>query len=295
MMDRKIMLFENICPFVRHVHLFEIEPGIYPNPVKAYDCRLIYIYDNKGYMIVDNVRYDVSKGDLLLWKPGVEYQIFSECSDYLIIFGVNFDFTQSQSKSSYPIPPEKTKSFDEKKITEHVSFKDADEMNAPVYLQNMQIVESTLIEMTNEYNTRKKYYFHKVNGLFQAVLGDIARITSLSGKFPDAVTETVDLVLKFIQNNYNQPLTNSDIGRKLNYHANYINKLVVQHTGTSLHQYLINYRISKAIYMMQTTDMTISDIALAVGYKDVNYFSKAFKVRVGKSPRDYKSHSSSPV
>jgi YesN/AraC family two-component response regulator len=99
----------------------------------------------------------------------------------------------------------------------------------------------------------------------------------------------IDLLLDYIHTNYDQPLSNDKIGKRFNFHPNYINKLMVLHTGTSLHQYLINFRLSKAANMLQSSSKSISEIAYSVGYKDINYFSKAFKNKYGESPSSFRS------
>ncbi|MBQ7748995.1 MAG: AraC family transcriptional regulator, partial [Paludibacteraceae bacterium] len=38
----------------------------------------------------------------------------------------------------------------------------------------------------------------------------------------------------------------------------------------------------------RTTDMTITEVALASGYKDIQSMSKAFKLRFDESPRDFR-------
>ena len=40
---------------------------------------------------------------------------------------------------------------------------------------------------------------------------------------------------------------------------------------------------------MKTNDMTVSEIAYAVGFKDLGYFGKCFKKKYRLSPRDYMS------
>lgn len=52
--------------------------------------------------------------------------------------------------------------------------------------------------------------------------------------------------------------------------------------------YLIRQRVRKASKLLLQTDQSISQIALAVGFSDSNYFSRQFKLHVGRSPRDFR-------
>lgn len=289
-MMMKSLSFTEINPFVRYAHLERVLPGIHPTFVKAYDYRLFYLYDGKGSIVVQNEKFDTAKGSLLYFKPGTGYRIVSDKDDPLVFIGINFDFTLDKMKESVPVPPRKATAFEENEIIDLVHFTDMEIMNHPVHLKNMQVFESSLMEMVNEYSMKKLYYPQRINGLFLALIIEFARYACSQNTSPFTSLDTIDQILRFIHDNYDQQITNRDIGARFNFHANYINKLMVLHTGTSLHQYLINFRISKSIHLMQTTSRTISEIAYAVGFKDVNHFSKAFKKKMGESPKSFKSH-----
>jgi YesN/AraC family two-component response regulator len=47
-------------------------------------------------------------------------------------------------------------------------------------------------------------------------------------------------------------------------------------------------RIDRAKELLATTDMSIREIAEAVGYADQNYFSRMFRKFTGLSPSSYK-------
>lgn len=59
-------------------------------------------------------------------------------------------------------------------------------------------------------------------------------------------------------------------------------------TGISLTKFIQQTRIREAIRLFHTTNLTISDVAMAVGYPDFSYFSKVFSQITGYSPREYK-------
>ena len=79
------------------------------------------------------------------------------------------------------------------------------------------------------------------------------------------------------------------IAEKFNYHAYHINRIMRNATGTTVHQYLVNYRISIAKNLLSNTSLSIEDIAVRVGYKSAAYFSLSFKKLVGCSPNCYRS------
>lgn len=59
-------------------------------------------------------------------------------------------------------------------------------------------------------------------------------------------------------------------------------------TGQTLTKYIHQVRTKEALRLFNTTDMSVSEIALAVGYQDFSYFSKVFTQNIGMSPREYR-------
>lgn len=59
-------------------------------------------------------------------------------------------------------------------------------------------------------------------------------------------------------------------------------------TGTSPSEYVARLRTERAKYLLSQTDMTISEVAEAVGYENRHYFQTAFKTRTGITPGAYR-------
>lgn len=58
-------------------------------------------------------------------------------------------------------------------------------------------------------------------------------------------------------------------------------------TGKTLHSYIEEQRIKKAIHLLQTTDHSLAKIAYECGFSSQSYFSFVFKRRMGQTPRNY--------
>jgi AraC-like DNA-binding protein len=58
--------------------------------------------------------------------------------------------------------------------------------------------------------------------------------------------------------------------------------------GVSPHRYLAGRRIERAKHLLVTTDATILEIGLAVGFESTASFSTAFRRVTGVSPRAYR-------
>ena len=68
----------------------------------------------------------------------------------------------------------------------------------------------------------------------------------------------------------------------------YLSRIMKQELGMSFKDFVTNLRITHAIHLMHTTDLSINQIADRVGYSNQHYFSAAFKNVQGISPSDYR-------
>ncbi len=59
-------------------------------------------------------------------------------------------------------------------------------------------------------------------------------------------------------------------------------------TGQTPIEYLVRLRIQKAMELLQSTDLSITEIALEVGFNDSNYFTRQFRRILGESPRAFR-------
>lgn len=58
--------------------------------------------------------------------------------------------------------------------------------------------------------------------------------------------------------------------------------------GVSPNEYRQNYRVSKAMSLLNMTNLSVRDIAYQCGFDDPLYFSRIFRKRVGVSPTEYR-------
>ena len=58
--------------------------------------------------------------------------------------------------------------------------------------------------------------------------------------------------------------------------------------GETPHRYLQRRRVERAMALLCSTDRTITDVCLAVGFTSLGTFSRTFRAIVGMAPRDYR-------
>ena len=57
--------------------------------------------------------------------------------------------------------------------------------------------------------------------------------------------------------------------------------------GTSLFDYLLDYRVGKSLISLQE-GRTVAEAAAAAGFGDASYFAKVFRSRTGRSPSAFR-------
>lgn len=61
-------------------------------------------------------------------------------------------------------------------------------------------------------------------------------------------------------------------------------------TNVNIIDFINNKRVDEAKYYLQTGNASITDIAIMVGFNDLNYFSRTFKKITTFSPSQYREH-----
>jgi AraC-like DNA-binding protein len=99
--------------------------------------------------------------------------------------------------------------------------------------------------------------------------------------------------LQIIHSEYASKLKLQDIASRLNIQESYLSRLFKKDTQIFYTDYLIQYRLKRALILMDETSYSVTDIAFMVGFDSSTYFSTCFRKTYQSSPSAYrKSHSS---
>ena len=111
--------------------------------------------------------------------------------------------------------------------------------------------------------------------------------------FPE-YSKTVSDVINYIYIHLPEPLSLSVIAEHLHKNASRLSTDFKQETGKTVTNFIQQTRISRATNYLCNTELSVSEIALAVGFDDFAYFSRIFKKHTGYSPKEYRDmHDSS--
>ena len=79
------------------------------------------------------------------------------------------------------------------------------------------------------------------------------------------------------------------IAEHFSLNKNYLSTVFKKETGITLTAYVNQKRIEHSLYLLNTSSLSIQNIAGACGIQDLNYFSRIFRQQVGMSPSGYRS------
>lgn len=96
-------------------------------------------------------------------------------------------------------------------------------------------------------------------------------------------------VFRYIDEHYPSSVTLNDLAREAGMSANHFCRFFKEMTNRSPMDYLNFYRIEKACYLLQHSDMSITSVGYQCGYNDASYFSKIFKRYKQETPKEYLS------
>ena len=91
-----------------------------------------------------------------------------------------------------------------------------------------------------------------------------------------------------IQHYKEQDFTVGALAKSLNVSAVHLRRIFAQHTDKSPIKYINDMRFEQAKILLKSSNLTVGEIALSLGFTDQFHFSKSFKTAVGLSPTEYR-------
>ncbi|MBD8070653.1 response regulator [Bacillus sp. PS06] len=92
----------------------------------------------------------------------------------------------------------------------------------------------------------------------------------------------------YIDHNYHKQITLDDVAEKVGLSSYYLSKLFKDRFDITFIDYLTQARLNKAKKFLRDDRLSLKEIALTIGYKDPNYFSRVFKKETDLSPSEYR-------
>ena len=100
----------------------------------------------------------------------------------------------------------------------------------------------------------------------------------------------VERFLELVHTHYREERMISFYANKLCITPKYLSKIVKENTGRSAGEWIENHVVLDARAMLQSSDMTIQQIAVSLNFPNQSFFGKYFKRATGMSPKQYRNN-----
>ncbi|MDY3920104.1 MAG: AraC family transcriptional regulator [Candidatus Limivivens sp.] len=104
----------------------------------------------------------------------------------------------------------------------------------------------------------------------------------------DKSREKLKLILKYLENHYQEKITISQMAGLCYYSESHFMKFFRNHMGMAFTAYLNSYRLTMAARLLLTTDCPVSEIAADTGFDNISYFNRLFRKKYGTTPVQYR-------
>lgn len=235
---------------------------------------LIYLLSGSCSYLINDIPYKIKKGDILILNPGVTHgKILGTVSD-LVEFHAGFENIQIKnlphnhliSDSFTPIIS--TTNFDQeffKCSMDILNEQSKNDSGSELMLKSLGMKLLVLLLRATYVNS------------------DSMKKGTINFDTYDKLA-IVNTIIEFINDNYMRELSLDVISQNMYLSPAYISKIFKEETGESPINYLIKVRLAKAAEYIKAGNMSIKEVASAIGYNDAYHFSKLFKKYYGYPP-----------
>lgn len=120
--------------------------------------------------------------------------------------------------------------------------------------------------------------------------GGISRFRAMVPANNNVKNGLIERFMELVHENYRTERLIGFYADKLCITPKYLSKLVKEHTGRSASDWIESHVILEARAMLQSSDMTIQQIATSLNFSNQSFFGKYFKRATGISPKQYRSN-----
>lgn len=244
--------------------------------------ELILIENGKGKHRLNGVTFPYKKGDIFLLTP-------SDTHEFIIEDKTKFIYIK----------------YTEQFLLDLLAFRKNNDWKESLRLtlSGKILIYETIVQnkkeaanvfqlsklLLHEFSNRHSFNEEVIADLFSALLTIIVRnINQLSGKksWLSVDGEKIDKILSYISINAldKEKMRISAMAVEFLLSANYISIFVKKHTGLSIQNHILKYKIKAAEKLLKQSRHNINEIAEKLGFNDASHFNKIFKKQYGISP-----------
>lgn len=235
------------------------------------EYQLIYISKGSGILeIGSNKKYSVQSGEVFLIFPEIWHRYKPDFEVGWTEYSVGFsgDIVHSIFKNKFI------------------------NANEPIYQigYNEEIIKS-IMDIINLAKMEKTYYQQYVSSEIIGLLGKVIYI-SKNRKVEKQIETNMRKAKLIISQSFDKEFNTSQVCLELNMSYSKFRKAFKKYVGISPGQYQMQLKINKSKELLATTDASLKEISVQLGFNNEFHFNTFFKNKIGISPGRYRNASS---
>ena len=274
-----------------HANGISITHGTVNTPMQAcphdhdFD-EIVIVLNGTAVQYINSDSYQISAGDVYIVK-GDSLHYFTEQNNFTV-FNIGFqpwmlnDFSRLITKT-----PGYAALFNAEP-----AYRKQSRFSQHLHLDALQLYALTQLLTALEDALKKDANDLIVTALFMQITGYLCR-SYQEAAYKDKHQNPYTSITDYIEKNYTSTITLDDLSLQSGLSKNRIIAIFKRLYHTTPIQYINTLRIYRAVDLLRTTDMSITQIAYECGFNDSNYFTRAFRTINGMTPRDFRKASHS--
>ena len=261
--------YQKVLPYEKYpLEGFPNETQFRDDGGRAIDAfQLVLILDGEGYFIDRGIQYEVSKGALMLIRPGI-WHLYEPKRDtgWTELF-VAFDGEMMTRVIADAFPSDSSNVYQVNDI------------------DNVTEIFQKALEWARA-DTEDTMLFLKA--LLSLLLSEIVFSKSMNPKDGRNTTKLVATARAYMEERIHEKIDMNEIADKLGVSYTSFAVAFKTQTGESPVRFLRKLRLQRARYKLLNTNMSIKQVAIDCGFSSSEYFCKFFREETGLTPSDFR-------
>jgi len=159
-------------------------------------------------------------------------------------------------------------------------------------INNDNDIKNCINSIINEFNTCELGFELSIKASFYKLIVLLLRkyvstiLTDSEAQFRIKNIDCYNSVIKYIKTHYAEELNLDMLSNYAHLSKFHFCRMFKKMTGNTINHYINLVRIEESEQLLLNTDLSISQIALSVGFNDTSYFSKVYKNFKSVSPSE---------
>ncbi|MDD2363122.1 MAG: AraC family transcriptional regulator [Oscillospiraceae bacterium] len=244
------------------------------------------VVEGTGKYVIDNRSYDLQKGDIIIINNTEQHRLVLSGENRFHHIVIHFDPSFIWNSLSNDLDYNFLLVFFER----GPNFSNRLDRDNPA----TACIYALILDILEEFNSRRLCYELIIKIKLQTIFTEILRnydyidrhkvVKPLSG---DDILN-LNTVMRYIDSHLDSDISLKELADIIHISPAYFSTLFKRFNGVSPIEYIINRRVQRAIELIKTTSMSLTEIAISCGFNNGTNFYKAFNKVTGRTPASYR-------